>query len=131
QTIIGIVSAENVANELYKSQDHTISVRHCVDRRCRYLEPTQRLIDIWNQVYPLNLVTQDGSVIGIAREVDILPEYAVEAEYKLKELYAVFEFAHNGIVAIDEYGTITSFNPAAEKMSKVSRDEAIGKYITY
>lgn len=130
QNIEGIVSLEHVVHELAQSRDHTLSVKHCVDRRFRYLEPDQALRDVWNKIYPLNLVVDGETPVGIVCQIDILQEYATEAEYRLKELDAIFEFAHNGIVAIDAFGTITSFNPAAEQISGVSREEAIGKYIS-
>lgn len=130
QSVEGIVSVENVTRDLLASKDHSQSIKHSVDRRCRYLEPSQHISDVWNKIYAYNLVLDDSQVVGIVREIDVLREYAREAEYRLKELDAVFEFAHNGIVAIDEFGTITSFNPAAEKISKVPKEEAVGKYIS-
>ncbi|WP_054950152.1 sigma-54-dependent Fis family transcriptional regulator [Numidum massiliense] len=126
----GVVTLDYILQELARSGDQTVSVHHCVERRCRYLEPDAEVRQIWDQVYALNLVvTAERQVIGIVEQTAILRAYATEAEYRLKELDAVFEFAHNGIVAIDEYGTITSFNPAAEKISKVPRGEALGNYL--
>lgn len=128
--IEGIISMEQIMEELARSGDQTLSVRHCVERRCRFLESGQFIKDIWNQVHPLNLVlNSEKEPIGIVQQTEVLRVYAIEAEYRLKELDAVVEFAHNGIVAIDEYGTITTFNPAAETLSKVPREKALGKYL--
>lgn len=128
--IAGVISREQLLEELVDSGDETLSVRHCVERRCLFLEPDQLIEDIWNRVHPLNIVMgRENEPLGIVEQVDVLTAYAALADYRQKELDAVVEFAHNGIVAVDHYGTITTFNPAAEKISKVPREKALGKYV--
>lgn len=76
-------------------------------------------------IYPL--LGEYGSLAGYIDRVQILDYLNNEMNLKLMELEAVFYFAHNGIVAINNEGIITSFNPAAEKLSGVPKEKALGR----
>lgn len=52
-----------------------------------------------------------------------------QTEFQVKELEAVLNSAHNGIVVINSDGIITSFNRAAENITKLSREKAIGQHV--
>ncbi len=85
------------------------------------------------KVWPLSsawavVVNGKGAVLGLLSVQALDKAYAFIADRRLKELDAVISCAHNGIVAIDADGKITLFNPAAERISKVSRRKAMGNY---
>jgi len=70
-----------------------------------------------------------GRVVGAVTRSTLSKAYCNQVEYKLKELDAILNSAHNGIVAINEKGIITTFNPAAEHLTRCSREEAIGRFL--
>lgn len=45
---------------------------------------------------------------------------------KTEQLRAIINFAYEGVIATDKDGTITVFNPIAEKITGISRERAIG-----
>lgn len=47
-----------------------------------------------------------------------------------EQLKAILDFAYDGIIALDEEGRITVFNPVAEKLSGWRAEEAIGRHVT-
>jgi PAS domain S-box-containing protein len=78
-------------------------------------------------VYPL--LNTNGSLSGFLDRTQLLDFLNNESGLKLSELEAVFSSAHNGIVSINSDGIITAFNPAAEKLSGIPKEKAVGKYI--
>lgn len=73
---------------------------------------------------------QHNEITGYITKEQFSAAYAKDARIKLKHFDAIFNSAHNGILSIDAYGNITMINPAAEKMAKISKEEAIGKFLT-
>ncbi|MGE7758998.1 sigma 54-interacting transcriptional regulator [Peribacillus sp. NPDC097895] len=69
------------------------------------------------------------SIVGIISQKRLNHMHIQMLERRLKELESVFEHAHNGIVAIDKNGMITSFNPATERISGVKRNGALGRFL--
>ena len=49
---------------------------------------------------------------------------------KAEQVKAILDFAYDGIIALDEEGRITAFNPIAEKISGWQAEKAIGRFIT-
>ena len=52
-----------------------------------------------------------------------------QVEYNLKALDAILNSAHNGIIAVDEQGIITTINPAAERLTGCAGEKALGSYL--
>jgi len=87
--------------------------------------------DVWNlsgTVFPV--YDKSNRFTGVISDDQLKTAYCRMAEYRVKELDAVFNSAHNGILAIDANGFITSFNPAAARLAKRSAEEAIGRFLT-
>jgi two-component system sensor kinase FixL len=84
---------------------------------------------------PLSLAISETSIGGRRLFVGVIRDVTERkrAEGKIREseerMHAVMENAGDGIVTIDESGTIDSFNLAAEKMFGYSAEEAIGQNV--
>lgn len=52
----------------------------------------------------------------------------VEAR-KAEELRAILDFAYGGVIATDQQGAITLFNPSAEKITGIPKEKALGQPI--
>lgn len=95
------------------------------------LSPEEPVESIW----PLSqswaaVINAKEKVIGLVSAQTVAQVYAFLADRKRKELDAAINCAHNGIIAIDQEGKITLFNPAAERLSRYPREQALGKYLT-
>ena len=67
---------------------------------------------------------------GVARALDAAIKIALTKKKEMAkalELEAVLSFASEGIIACDADGTITVFNPAAENITRIARENALGK----
>ena len=73
--------------------------------------------------------TIEGAAITF---VDITQSKLAEEELQRNEtrLQAIFDTASNGIITIDQSGSISTFNPAAERMFGYTEAEVIGRNIS-
>lgn len=95
------------------------------------LSENDKVIDVQFGEGQCNPVQNDvGIISGYLTKEQYFTAYAKATNLKLKHYDAIFNSAHNGIVSIDAHGKITSINPAAEKMAKTTKNEAIGKFLT-
>lgn len=46
-----------------------------------------------------------------------------------QQIIAMTDFMHDGIVAIDEYGLISTFNRSAERIFNINKEDALGRHI--
>lgn len=127
----GIVLQERVLSLFNGGFDLEESVARFAD-----FQPLSVIRDAFiEKVWPLKgswaaVVDDEGCVSGLLSGQTLAMAYALIADRKLKELDAAISCAHNGIVAIDAEGRITLFNPAAERLARRKREEAIGSYLT-
>lgn len=87
--------------------------------------------EVWDlpfELYPV-LNSQD-EITGVVSKYQLGLALFQHSELRRQELEAVFDSAHNGILAINKQGIITSLNPAAEKPTRSTRAEAVGKFLT-
>ncbi len=88
------------------------------------------LDEAWGKQFKLAAIAgEDGRIIGVLSRSDLASALYHQAEFQVKELEAVLNSAHNGIVVINSEGIITSFNRAAETLTKLPRDKAMGRHV--
>lgn len=75
------------------------------------------------------IVDADGKLQGISTKYDLANSLYPYTKFISRELDAVLNAAHTGIISINKDGIITTFNPAAEKITRRTRSEAIGKFL--
>lgn len=78
-------------------------------------------------VYPVR--NQDNIWTGYVTKTQLLDAKNHQAETEALSLNAIFEFAHNGIIAIDNKGYVTAMNPAAEKLTNLKKENVIGHFL--
>lgn len=77
----------------------------------------------------LAVIGTEGELLGLFTKSDLALFLYRRTRLLGRELDAVLNAAHNGIVAINAEGIITTFNPAAEEITRRKRSEAIGKIL--
>jgi len=89
------------------------------------------LEDVWDlpfDIYPV--FNNHEEITGIVTKYSLGQAYFQHVQLRRHELEAVFDSAHNGILAINRQGIITSLNPAAEKPTRSTKEEAVGRFLT-
>jgi PAS domain S-box-containing protein len=87
--------------------------------------------DAWTlpaNVFPV--VDEDGRVTGILDRSEVGHALFKKASQLFQQIETIMDSAHNGIVAIDKDGIITTFNQAAEKITRRKKSEAIGRHLS-
>lgn len=75
------------------------------------------------------LKTSPGAIYTSIQEARKLVEVARKEKEKTERFKAVLHYINEGIIAVDHEGRITTFNPAAAKITHISGEEAIGRSI--
>lgn len=77
----------------------------------------------------LPVVSEDNKVVGILTKSDFLQAFRAQADRTVSEIQAFIRSAHNGIVVVNAYGIITTFNEAAASLTGVPAARATGRPI--
>ncbi|GAB6171199.1 hypothetical protein JCM15765_06770 [Paradesulfitobacterium aromaticivorans] len=122
-SLVGYLSGDACGND-------TLSCMKAIDPDPIILKATLPLDAAWSQRFDVAAVSrEDGEIIGVLSRAYLAVALYQMAEFQVKELEAVLNSAHNGIVVINSEGLITSFNRAAEKFTRLPRDKAIGRHV--
>ncbi len=125
--MVGVVAVEDVLFGLVQGRK---TVRE-VMRLPQPLPAHARLEEVEFGGSPLRaVVDESGRLVGLLTKEQYLAAYAKASRLRLKQLDAMFNAAHNGILSIDAKGRITSINPAAERMARTTKEEALGRFLT-
>ena len=84
--------------------------------------------DLYNML-GVFIYTQDGVLQALDRAVSII-DSAIEERKKAEEFKTILDYAHSGIIAVDQRGMIKVFNPAAVKIAGVSTEKALGSHVS-
>jgi PAS domain S-box-containing protein len=87
---------------------------------------------VWVDVHARPLVDDEGqptAIISTAHNIQDLKRVEKELEESKAQAQAILETTVDGIITIDEYGNILSFNKAATKIFGYSEEEVLGKNV--
>ncbi|WP_449241660.1 sigma 54-interacting transcriptional regulator [Desulfoscipio gibsoniae] len=130
-TVTGIVSREEIINAGPRVTEGHVKVRDIMQREVYILKEHALASDAWTMpanVFPV--VNDSGRIIGILDRSEVGHTLFKVASQKFQQAEAIMDSAHNGIVAIDKEGTITTFNYAAEKITRRKKSEALGHHLS-
>jgi len=130
--LIGIVTMKMLVKNIMAKEGSLgeLSCLEAVERNPMVIRPSMRLGEAWAYQFDMAVVIEeDGQIVGVLSRADLAVALYKEAEFQVEELEAVLSSAHNGIVVINSNGIITSFNRAAERFTKLSREKAIGRHV--
>ncbi|EHQ88220.1 sigma-54-dependent Fis family transcriptional regulator [Desulfosporosinus youngiae] len=83
--------------------------------------------DLPFDIYPV--LNNQEEITGVVNKYSLVQAYLQQVQLRSQELEAVFDSAHNGILAINKQGIITSINPAAERPTRSNKKEAVGRFL--
>ncbi len=144
----GIVLDENNKIEGYISNQHLLQLvvnmglnnfettysvacfTSSLNKYYQVLEDTSASKDLFTEQVELYIVQVDGQIIGLIDYPIFLQSLTEKLQFEKHHFDTVFNAVPSGIISVNIEGVITMMNPAAEKISRVKRDKAIGHFIT-
>ncbi len=84
--------------------------------------------DLYN-IAGVYIYSPDGVVRAMDHAVSII-DSAIEERKKAEEFKTILDYAHSGIMAVDQAGVIKVFNPAAVKIAGVPAEKAVGSLVS-
>ncbi len=83
--------------------------------------------DLPFEIYPV--FNNQEEITGVVTKYALMQAHLQQVQLRSQELEAVFDSAHNGILAINRQGIITSLNPAAERPTRSTKEKAVGHFL--
>lgn len=93
------------------------------------VEPNTTYLELADMPDPVRQAVV-AALLSIPQVLDVLPIDLMPHQVRTEQLKAVMAAVSDGIVAIDATGTITQYNPAAEKILHLSQAMMLGQKLT-
>lgn len=129
--LLGMVTQEQIFEKGLEQYAADIKAINYLTTRILTLKEEAFLEEVWDlpfDIYPV-MNTQD-EITGVVTKYSLGRAYFQHVQSRSQELEAVFNSAHNGILAINRHGIITSLNPAAEEPTRSTQEKAVGRLLT-
>lgn len=78
----------------------------------------------------LYILRKGREIVGVIDQQSYLASVVKKQQFELYHFNTIFNAVPSGIMAVNIEGNVTMLNPAGEKISGVSKEKAIGQFIT-
>ncbi len=129
--IIGIVSRNEIVNFGPRVLEDSIKVQDIMQQEVYVLKEDAPVSDAWTlpaNVFPV--VGNSGRLTGILDRSEVGHALFKVASQMFQQVETIMDSAHNGIVSIDKNGIISSFNLAAERITRRKKNDALGQHLS-
>jgi len=129
--IIGIVTRNEIINFGPHVLEDTVKVQHIMQQEVYVLKEDAPVSDAWTlpaNVFPV--VDSIGRLTGMLDRSEVGHALFKVASQMFQQVETIMDSAHNGIVSIDKDGIISSFNLAAERITRRKKSEALGQHLS-
>lgn len=128
--IVGILTQANLLDALGGELQIGSPIRFLMNKNVVTINENAFVEETWKlPVRIIPVVNNEGKLVGILTQTNLLKAFYEQAEAAHDELSAILASAHNGIIAINKSGQIVSFNPAAERLTGIPASKALGSPI--
>ncbi len=129
--IIGMVTRNDIFKWGPKVFEETTTVTAIMQSPVRTIGENDSWANAWalhGQAFPV--VDQDNCLSGFLGKTRVGSELLNKANSILLQVDTILDSVNNGIIAIDNSGVIRLYNQAAEKMTRLPKDYAMGSHIS-
>ncbi|WP_087972417.1 sigma 54-interacting transcriptional regulator [Oceanobacillus rekensis] len=125
--LVGMITIKDLMKGIALKKKRVGEVQIHIDKFVHEDETITMIDSINCNVYPVR--NQESIWTGYVNSHQLLDAKANQMETEKISLNAIFQYAHNGIIAIDNNGYITAMNPAAEQLTNLKKEECLGKFL--
>ncbi|MEX2113030.1 MAG: PAS domain S-box protein [Pirellulales bacterium] len=98
--------------------------------RCRHKDGHYVWLEtLWKAIPSAMREEHSASIVALSRDITVRRQAAERLQASEARLRAILDTASDGIITIDESGTIEQFNPGAERLFGYRADEVLGQSI--
>jgi len=129
--IIGIVTRNEIINFGPRVLEDTLKVQDIMQQEVYVLKEDAPVSDAWTlpaNIFPV--VDSSGRLVGMLDRSEVGHALFKVASQMFQQVETIMDSAHNGIVSIDKDGIISSFNLAAERITRRKKNEALGQHLS-
>ncbi|KJS01417.1 MAG: hypothetical protein VR68_05310 [Peptococcaceae bacterium BRH_c4a] len=129
--ISGIITKEHIFSTGPDGPWTSVNVGEIMERDVAILSEQSPLVEAWalpGTVFPV--VNEHNKLTGVLDKSLVAPELFNFAGKMLRQGETILDSAHNGIIAVDSEGIVTIFNSAAEKITRRTKAQALGKHLS-
>jgi len=129
--IIGIVTRNEIINFGPRVLEDTVKVQDIMQQEVYVLKEDAPVSDAWTlpaNIFPV--VDSSGRLVGMLDRSEVGHALFKVASQMFQQVETIMDSAHNGIVSIDKDGIISSFNLAAERITRRKKNEALGQHLS-
>ncbi|KFO67575.1 hypothetical protein ER57_09870 [Smithella sp. SCADC] len=127
--IIGAVTGMDLLSALQGGMSITDKLQGCLSVRMSCLSANENIDEIPETVFPALVLDKVGNVVGVISQHNyVVAMQAVFKEFH-KQTSSIIDSVGNGIIAINESGTIIALNLKAKEIFGIGIRESIGRNI--
>lgn len=129
--IAGIITRDHLFSAGPDGINNPTTVGEVMEKDVAVLSEDSPLVDAWSLPGTVFPVVDGGKrLTGVLDKNTVAPELFNLAAKMLHQGETILDSAHNGIIAVDKDGIVTIFNSAAEKITRRTKSQALGRHLS-
>jgi transcriptional regulator with PAS, ATPase and Fis domain len=128
--VCGLITNAHLVEAIINDLPFTLPVDRVMTKNVVTVNPEHTLEEVWQiPMSRLPVVSAENKLVGMLTQRDFLNAFYTQMRRAIDEVDALVRSAHNGIVVVNAYGIVTTFNEATAKLTGIEAKEAIGRHI--
>lgn len=129
--VCGLFTNAHLVEAIINNTPFQLPVSELMTKNVITVTPENTLEEAWQiPVSRLPVVSSENKLVGILTRRDFLAAFYTQMRQADDEVKALIRSAHNGIVVINSFGVITTFNDAAARLTGFAVQDALNKYVS-
>lgn len=128
--VLGLVTNAHLVEAMLNDIPLSAAISKIMTRSVITVTADTTMEDAWRiPVSRLPVISKDGKLVGIVTRRDFLKAFYKEMKRANDEVDCLVGVAHNGIVVINSYGVVTTWNARVAKLCGIAEKDAVGRHI--
>lgn len=132
--LVGIFTKTHLYRAIIQELDVNTTIESLMCKQLLTIEETGSTDIAWEMAWTfgvgrLPVLNQDKQLVGMMSRTDLVTAFERKSMNIIGQLNTILDSAHSGICAVHKDGSIITFNKTAERISGISKEQAMGRSI--